>query len=112
MKILKIFSIIYLLNTFLHADDSWQTSSKSYESTKYSELQIINKSNINQLKQTWIFNNGFIPKKDKRITNQATPIFTGKYLITTSLNGYLISLVPDTGKEVWRVKLRNPVGKR
>ena len=67
-------------------------------------------NNAQNLKLNWIYKNGYLPKG--RTNNQATPIYTGRYLITTSLDNYLISLDPKTGGEIWRTKLPGPIAKR
>ena len=106
-----IFTIFF--NTTLLKAENWQTSSGEFSGTKFSSLKKINNNNVHKLKLAWKYKNGHIPKlKPLRINNQSTPIFTGKNLIVTSVDGNLISLNPLTGKEKWRTKLRGPVGKR
>jgi len=102
--------IIILINlTSFSYSDNWFTSSGNYHSSKYSNLDQINDKNIDSLSNAWIFENGFNPsKKEFFYNNQATPIFTGKSLIVTSLDNYVISLNPETGKEIWRVKIDSP----
>ncbi len=111
-KYLYLIFLISFYGTGLKSEN-WFTSSGNYSSTKYSELNKINKNNVNKLKLAWKYNNGHIPKlKPMRVNNQSTPIYTGKSLIVTSVNEYVISLNPATGVENWRIKLRGPVGKR
>ena len=111
LSLTVIFSTIFISQVFA---ENWYTSSGNYKSFKYSELDQINKKNINNLNIAWIFKNGFIPDKNIyfRYNNQATPVFTGKSLIVTSLDDYIISLEPDTGKENWRFKITHPASKR
>jgi quinoprotein glucose dehydrogenase len=105
---------ILLFNTNLLSQDKnetiWPYSNGDYNSHKYSTLDQINKSNISSLKKIWVFKSGFVPKD--KTNNQLTPIFTGSSLITTSLDGFVVSLNPISGKEFWRTKLTNPVAKR
>lgn len=113
-KKLIYFSIIIFtfVSTSLKSED-WFTSAGNYSSTKYSKLKKINIKNVSKLQQAWKYKNGYIPKiKPLRSNNQLTPIFTGKSLIVTSGDGYLISLNPSNGDEKWRIKLRGPVAKR
>ena len=119
MKKKNLFYIIFLIQYLLFFNSSsfskdWFTSSGDYSSLKYSRLDIINKNNLEKLSKAWVFKNGFVPDKNAyfRNNNQATPIFTGKSLITTSLDGFIISLNPENGKEVWRTKIENPAAKR
>ena len=60
------------------------------------------------------FKNGFVPDKNStfRNNNQATPIFTGKYLISSSMDGFVIAMDPQNGKEIWRTKIDNPAARR
>ena len=110
MKKKNLFYIIFLIQYLFFFNSSsisneWYTSSGDYSSLKYSRLDIINKNNLEKLSKVWVFKNGFVPDKNAyfRNNNQATPIFTGKSLITTSLDGFIISLNPENGKEVWTV---------
>ena len=110
---LAFFYFLSLTLNMVVANEIWFTSSGDYKSSKYSNLTNINKDNIKKLDVSWIYENGYLaPTKNFRISNQSTPIFTGKSLIMTSLDGYLISLDPSNGSELWRLKLRKPVGKR
>jgi quinoprotein glucose dehydrogenase len=87
--------------------NEWFTSSGNYHSSKYSSLDQITLYNLNNLKKAWIYENGFKPLKEENnyANNQATPIFTGKNLIVSSLDNSLIALNPETGEENWRLKL-------
>ena len=91
------FLIVILVNlTSFSYSENWFISSGDYHSSKYSNLDQINDKNISNLSNAWIFENGFSPsKKEFFYNNQATPIFTGKNLIVTSLDNYVISLNPD-----------------
>ena len=106
-----IFLVIFLLPSY---SENWHTSSGNYKSLKYSELEKINSANVKDLNLAWIYKNGFNPDEDIyfRYNNQATPVFTGKSLIVTSLDDNIISIDPETGKENWRIKITHPAGKR
>ncbi len=106
-KTLILFLIIFFYYENLNAKN-WFTSSGNYNSSKYSALNQINQDNVTNLKEAWVYKNGFKPPKEKNnySNNQATPIFTGKNLIVSSLDNSLIALDPETGKEKWRLKLQ------
>ena len=106
MKFFLILLTIFFYSNYLYSEN-WFTSAANYNSSKYSSLNQINQENVNQLENTWVYNNGFKPNKEKNnyLNNQATPIFTGKNLIVSSLDNSLIALNPETGKERWRIKL-------
>ena len=119
MKINSFFNTFFLILYFLFINslsfaEEWFTSSGNYNSLKYSKIKDINQNNLSDLEVAWIYKNGFVPDKNSyfRNNNQATPIFTGKYLISTSLDGSIIALDPTNGKEVWRAKASAPAAKR
>ncbi len=109
-----IFLLIFFLTKFSYSySDVWFTSAGDYNSSKYSNLDYINKDNIKNLETAWIYKNGHVSDRTKSISNnQSTPIFTGKSLLVTSLDNFVIALNPETGKEKWRLKLKSPTGKR
>jgi len=114
-KIFTIFITIFItFSEIVFSENAiWNHSNANNESHRYSELKKINTETIENLDEAWSFRNGYIPKiYPYRQNNQLTPIFTGKSLITSSLDGFIISLNPETGKEKWRTKLRMPVAKR
>ena len=105
MKFLTILIIILFYFNTLYSDE-WFTSAGNYNASKYSTLSQINQKNVNQLEKAWVYKNGFKPdKKNGKSNNQATPIFTGKSLIVSSLDNSLIALNPGTGEERWRLQL-------
>ena len=105
-KTLVLFVITFFYLNNLYANN-WFTSAGNYNSSKYSILNQINEDNVNNLEKAWVYKNGYKPSKEKNnySNNQATPIFTGKNLIVSSLDNSLIALSPETGKEKWRLKL-------
>ena len=109
-----IFLLIFFLTKFSNSySDEWFTSAGDYNSSKYSNLDYINKDNIQNLETAWVYKNGYVSDRTKSISNnQSTPIFTGKSLLVTSLDNFVISLNPETGKEKWRLKLKSPTAKR
>ena len=106
---LFFFKLIFLITFILPSySENWHTSSGSYKSLKYSELETISSVNVKDLNLAWIYKNGFNPDKNIyfRYNNQATPIFTGKSLIVTSLDDNVISVDPETGKFSGREPLK------
>lgn len=108
--IIFLISLIFLNNlTTSSYSENWYTSSGNYHSTKYSIIEQINNKNVQNLKNIWTYENGFQPSKNEFFyNNQATPVFTGKNLIVTSLDKFLISLDPENGTERWRTKIDSP----
>jgi quinoprotein glucose dehydrogenase len=105
--------IFFYFSSILYSDD-WFTSAGNYNASKYSNLDQINRENINQLKTAWIYKSGLTPVRKGNKNNQATPIFTGKNLIVNSLDKSLIALNPETGEERWRLQLesKGPLARR
>ncbi len=113
LRIIFVFLFITIKFTFPSYSETWFTSSGNYYSSKFSNLNHINRMNIKDLNTAWMYKNGFTSyKKNFFINNQTTPIFTGNSLILTSLDNYVISVNPSNGKENWRIKISNPTGKR
>ena len=119
MKKKGFFYIIFLIQYFFAIDSDslsaeWFTSAGDYNSIKFSKIETINTDNANNLELAWTFKNGFVPDKNStfRNNNQATPIFTGKYLISSSMDGFVIAMNPQNGKEIWRTKIDNPAARR
>ncbi len=105
-----IFSFLLLITEALSNETNWDFSNGNFEGHKFSKLKEINIKNISQLKKAWTHKNGFIPKNKNN--SQITPIFTGDSIIISTVNDNLISLNPSSGKEKWRISLKNPTAKR
>lgn len=105
------FNLYFLLILLISSDvfANWTHSNGNFNSTNYSELSQVNKSNISNLQKAWIYNSGSFKIKD---TVQATPIFTGKHLIISTTNGEIHAINPGNGKFVWKTKLAAPAGRR
>lgn len=114
LRFLLFVGIIFLISQTAQVENNlWPTSNGNFQSHKYSNLKKINEKNTSKLEVAWVYNNGFKAElKPFRTTSQLTPIFTGTSVITSSLDGYLISINPVNGVENWRTKLRRPVGRR
>lgn len=72
--------------------------------TRYSTLKQINRSNVIQLKITWIYHTGDISDGSKypvRSTFESTPLVIDGLMYVTTPFSRLIALDPESGKEVW-----------
>ena len=110
ITILNIFFIFYYFNNLSADENNWFHSAGNFNAHKYSILKDINTENISNLKIAWTYKNSFFSKE--KINNQLTPIFTGNSLITSTLDGYLVSIDPSSGFENWKILLEKPVAKR
>ena len=109
---LSIFTLFFLLVNAesFSKEEYWNFSNGNFEAHKFSKLKEINTDNISKLKLAWTHKNGFVSKNKNN--SQITPIFTGESVIISTVDDNLISLDPSNGNEKWRIKLKNPVGKR
>jgi len=113
MKKNNLICIFFLVQYFffINSDllsEEWFTSAGDYNSLKFSKIEKINKDNVNNLELAWIYSKNSIFKNN----NQATPIFTGKKLISSSIDGFVIAISPQNGKEIWRTKIEYPSARR
>jgi len=107
------FLVFFLLMFFVIssplANEDWRHSSGSPNSERYSKLNQINKENIQNLEIDWNFYSDQISLSN---TVQASPIFTGKFLINVTIGGEVVAIDPLSGDLVWRTQLTSPVGRR
>lgn len=94
-----------IVGTFVLAQDTeWPTYGNDSGGMRYSPLSQINRNNVSELKNAWIFHTGDISDgtHDRRRSGfEATPIFVdGTLFVTTGFNR-VIALDPDTGKQKW-----------
>ena len=107
------FLVFFLLTFFVIssplASEDWHHSTGSPNSERYSQLNQINKENIQNLEIDWNFYSGQFSKTN---TVQTSPIFTGKFLINVTIQGDVVAINPLSGDLVWSTKLTRPVGRR
>ena len=98
-----IFSSLYGLEA-----NEWSHSSGSYKSERFYKGNQITPSNVNDLVVAWKYSSG---KIDERLTVQASPIFTGKKIISSSPQG-LFALDPFDGSVIWTTDLDYKINPR
>lgn len=103
--------LVLFLSSRVFSSDQWYRSGGSDLSQKYSNHTQINPENIKDLTKAWDFSLG---DKDVDLFDsvQVNPIFTGKYIITSSRKSELIALNPVSGKLIWRHSFSSPVARR
>jgi quinoprotein glucose dehydrogenase len=72
--------------------------------TKYSRLEQIDRTNVNQLRPAWMFHTGDISDGSKwptRSVFENTPLVANGVMYLTTPFSRLIALDPETGKELW-----------
>ncbi|HYG08113.1 MAG TPA: membrane-bound PQQ-dependent dehydrogenase, glucose/quinate/shikimate family [Stenotrophomonas sp.] len=78
----------------------WTAYGRSNAAERYSPLTQIDRNNVAQLRQAWVFRTGDLP--DKRWGAETTPLKIGDTLYLCSARNQLIALDATTGKERWR----------
>ncbi|NIJ95302.1 quinoprotein glucose dehydrogenase [Xanthomonas campestris] len=82
------------------ADDDWAAYGRSQAGQRYSPLQQINRDNVAQLTQAWVFHTGDLPSK--RWGAETTPLKVGDSLYLCTARNQVIALDAASGKERWR----------
>ena len=114
MRLLSLFFIL-LFGPFSEGalstsnNNDWFHSAGNFQAHRYTTNNQINKSNIKQLDQIWVYRSGHINKND---TVQSSPIFTGGKIISSTSLGDIYALNPINGKEIWRTHLGQPAARR
>lgn len=76
---------------------NWERSHGNNNSNKFSDLDLINKTNISQLEVAWIYNS-----KDGKKDIQCNPVVVDGNIYTPTAGGHIVSLNGATGNELWR----------
>lgn len=94
--------------------DTWHRSNGDERSGKYSSLAQITRANVAQLVPAWTYRSGadLGDPSSTGVNVQTNPIVAEGRLFVTSVDGFLISLDGRSGRELWRLKLPEPVAKR
>ncbi|AMW04147.1 PQQ-binding-like beta-propeller repeat protein [Gemmatimonas phototrophica] len=95
--------------------DTWHRSGGDDMSTKYSSLNQITTQNVRFLQPAWSYSSGSDlgdSTKTGGTTVETNPIVVGNRMFLTGLDGDLLSLDAETGREIWRVVLPAPVARR
>ncbi len=76
---------------------NWERSHGNNNSNKFSDLDLINKTNISQLEVAWIYNS-----KDGKKDIQCNPVVVDGNIYTPTAGGHIVSLNGASGNELWR----------
>ncbi|WP_164672598.1 PQQ-binding-like beta-propeller repeat protein, partial [Xanthomonas citri] len=82
------------------ADGDWAAYGRSQAGQRYSPLQQINRDNVTQLQQAWLFHTGDLP--NKRWGAETTPLKVGDSLYLCTARNQVIALDAASGKQRWR----------
>jgi quinoprotein glucose dehydrogenase len=78
---------------------TWHRSHGDNGGRRYSALNQINRGNVAQLQQAWIYHSG-----DGKNNLQCNPIVVGDLMIAPTAGRHMVGVNAETGKEVWRFK--------
>jgi len=78
---------------------TWHRSHGDNGGRRYSALSQINRTNVAQLQQAWIYHSG-----DGSNNLQCNPIIVSNLMIAPTAGGYMAGVNAENGKEVWRFK--------
>ncbi|HRK33897.1 MAG TPA: PQQ-binding-like beta-propeller repeat protein [Candidatus Hydrogenedentes bacterium] len=95
---MRFFVLLLITSLFALADSgsSWRWYLGDLERTHYSPLDQINKTNVAQLEQVWVYRSG----GEAQI--QCNPIIVNGLLYGVSAQRHIFALNAATGKEVWK----------
>jgi len=79
---------------------TWRVYGGDKKARRYSELDQINRSNVDQLERAWVYHTGDI-REDGRGTIEANPIIVDGVLYVTSPALKVVALDAATGEEIW-----------
>ncbi|HEY9254132.1 MAG TPA: membrane-bound PQQ-dependent dehydrogenase, glucose/quinate/shikimate family [Stenotrophomonas sp.] len=88
------------------AEADWTAYGRSNAARRYSPLKQINRENVKQLRQAWVFRTGDIP--EQRWGAETTPLKIGDTLYLCTARNQLIALEAASGKEKWRYDPKVP----
>ena len=93
--------------------ENWPRSHGSNNSNRFSDLNIINKNNIQKLEIAWIYNSKDINESKFQFDVQCNPIIVNGKIYSPTVGGYIVSIDGYTGKELWRSeKFKDDVARR
>lgn len=78
---------------------TWHRSHGDNGGRRYSALSQINRENVANLQQAWIYHSG-----DGSNNLQCNPIIVSNLMIAPTAGGYMVGVNAENGKEVWRFK--------
>lgn len=113
MYLISILISLFLLND-VYAQEvpighgEWVRSSSDVLGSRFSYLDQINKSNINDLEFAWEFRSS----KGWGDTVQVSPVYTGTILATATVDGKIIAVDPKNGSKIWAKEFPQPVARR
>lgn len=89
---------------YLKNKEDWPRSHGNNNSNRFSDLDLINKNNLNKLDIAWIYNSNDRHESHWDLDIQCNPIIVNEKIFTPTAGGYIVSVDGFSGKEIWRSK--------
>jgi hypothetical protein len=89
---------------YLKNKEDWPRSHGNNNSNRFSDLDLINKNNLNKLDIAWIYNSNDRHESHWDFDIQCNPIIVNGRIFTPTAGGYIVSVDGFSGKEIWRSK--------
>ena len=105
MKIISSILLILSLNAQAQSADEWRYFGADAGGTHYSDLNLINKENVDELEIAWTYRTGEPQRRGVKLASEAktevTPILIDGQLVFCTPFNRIVSLDPATGDERW-----------
>ena len=88
-------------NSTSYSGENWGSYAGDNTKSHYSTLTQVNRENVNQLKQAWVYRSGDF-SQELKTTLECNPVVVNGVLYASTPALKLIALHAATGKEIWR----------
>jgi quinohemoprotein ethanol dehydrogenase len=78
---------------------NWPYYGNDVSNSRYQNIDLINPSNVSQLKPAWNFHTGYL--NDPNMSMEMTPIIVDGMMFVTTGDDDVFALNPTTGKQIW-----------
>jgi alcohol dehydrogenase (cytochrome c) len=78
---------------------NWPYYGNDVSNSRYQNIDLINPSNVSQLKPAWTFHTGYL--NDPNMSMEMTPIVVDGMMFVTTGDDDVFALNPTTGKQIW-----------
>ncbi|HRI20269.1 MAG TPA: c-type cytochrome, partial [Panacibacter sp.] len=82
-------------------NNTWSVYKADAASTSYSGLKEVNKENVNQLKEAWVFNPGDAAEGSRPGNSECNPIVINGIMYAASARHRIYAVDANNGKKVW-----------
>ena len=97
---------VFTKNKFRYEEnhEDWHRSHGNSNSNRFSNLNLINRDNVNKLKIAWIYESKDRHESRWGFDIQCNPIVAKGKIYTPTVGGYIVAINGYNGKEIWRSK--------